>query len=261
MRNMRLTVAYDGTNYHGFQRQPEFHGPTIQGTLEKVWQELVGEDIRIYTAGRTDTGVHAAGQVVSFFSESRIPEEKLPKAFNSLLPRDIRILAAGTESEDFNARRSAKWKRYDYLIDNRPIPDVFTRLYACHEPVALNLAAMQEAAKHLQGKHNFKAFAAAGGASKTFERTLFLCRVKLEEGLIRITCIGDGFLYNMVRIIAGTLLEVGQGKIAPGDIAAIIASQDRKQAGETAPAHGLTLNYVHYGEESPNQVFPEMYGK
>lgn len=257
MRNIRLTIAYDGTNYHGFQRQPEFHGPTIQGTLEKVWQELVGEEIRIYTAGRTDTGVHAAGQVVNFFSESRIPEEKIPKAFNSLLPRDIRILEAGTESDEFNARKSARWKRYDYLIDNRPIPDVFKRLYACHEPVALNVAQMQEAGRLLEGKHNFKAFAAAGGASKTFERTLFLCRVVLEEerfksgGLVRITCIGDGFLYNMVRIIAGTLLEVGKGRIAPADIPAIIASQDRTRAGETAPAHGLTLTYVHYGEESP----------
>ena len=301
MRNIRLTIAYDGTNYHGFQRQPEFHGPTIQGTLEKVWQEVLGEEIRIFTAGRTDTGVHAAGQVVSFFSETRIPEEKIPKAFNSLLPRDIRILAASSESDDFNARRSAKWKRYDYLIDNRPIPDVFKRLYACHEPVALNVKNMQEAGKRLEGKHNFKAFASAGGTSKTFERTLYLCRVELVEGplqsmksierksgkigqigeigkigeigskqvsdkmrltegsargLIRITCIGDGFLYNMVRIIAGTLLEVGKGKISSADIPAIIESQDRKQSGETAPPHGLTLTYVHYGEENPRELFP-----
>ncbi|GAB6172251.1 tRNA pseudouridine(38-40) synthase TruA [Paradesulfitobacterium aromaticivorans] len=289
MRNIRLTIAYDGTNYHGFQRQPEFHGPTIQGTLEKVWQEVLGEEIRIFTAGRTDTGVHAAGQVVSFFSETRIPEEKIPKAFNSLLPRDIRILEARNEHEDFNARRSAKWKRYDYLIDNRPIPDVFRRLYACHEPIALNVKHMQEAAKHLEGKHNFKAFASAGGASKTFERTLFLGRVELEDepfksrvtrvgeigseqeledvrlsegnvrGMIRITCIGDGFLYNMVRIIAGTLLEVGKGKIDPSDIPVIIESQDRKQSGETAPPHGLTLTYVNYDAKKPQEIFPELY--
>lgn len=275
MRNLRLTLSYDGTNYHGFQRQPEFHGPTIQGTLEKVWKDLVGEEIHIYTAGRTDTGVHAAGQVINFMSESRIPQEKIPKAFNSLLPRDIRILAAKEEREDFHARMSAKWKRYDYLIDNRLIPDVFQRLYALHEPISLNVEAMQQASLLLAGRHNFHAFASAGGSSKTFERTLYICRVvkvtnkenknpfeiqgrKIQgRELLKITCIGDGFLYNMVRIITGTLLEVGRGRITPEDIPEIIRKQDRKKAGETAPAHGLTLTYVHYDEGEPKSIYPE----
>lgn len=261
MRNIRLTIAYDGTAYHGFQRQPEFHGQTIQGTLEKVWKALVGEEVHIYTAGRTDTGVHAAGQVINFFSNARIPKEKIPKAFNSLLPRDIRILQAMDEDEHFHARLSAKWKRYDYRIDNRPILDVFQRLYALHEPLPLDVSAMQAAARCLEGEHNFRAFAAAGVASKTFERTLYVCRLQPEGELLRLTCIGDGFLYNMVRIIAGTLREVGRGKILPEEIPDIVESRDRKRAGETAPAHGLTLTYVHYGEELPWDIYPEFKAK
>lgn len=257
MRNICLTIAYDGTAYHGFQRQPEFHGPTIQGTLAKVWKALVGEDIQIYTAGRTDTGVHAAGQVISFFSNARIPEGKIPKAFNSLLPKDIRILQARDEEEDFNARRSAQWKRYDYLIDNHPIPDVFQRLYALHEPVPLNLTAMQEASVFLEGKHNFQAFAAAGGSSKTFERILYVCRIQPDGRHLRLICVGNGFLYHMVRIIVGTLLEVGQGKLPAETLPDIIASRERKRAGETAPAHGLTLTYVNYGKEQPWDIYPD----
>ena len=258
MRNICLTIAYDGTNYHGFQRQPEFHGPTIQGTMEAVWQELTGETVRFYTAGRTDTGVHAAGQVVNFASGCRIPNGKIPKAFNSLLPYDIRVLAARDEREDFNARRSAAWKRYDYLIENRPIYDVFHRLYALHEPVPLNVAAMQEAASYLEGKHNFRAFAAAGGSSRTFERTLYCCKIELQGTLLRVMCIGDGFLYNMVRIIVGTLLKVGKGRMAPAEIPVILANGSRRAAGQTAPPNGLTLMYVHYGAESPLVVFPEL---
>lgn len=257
MRNIRLTVAYDGTLYHGFQRQPEFHGPTIQGTLEAVWKKLVDEDVTLNTAGRTDTGVHAAGQVVNFCTSARIPVDKIPKAFNSLLPRDIRILAAEIMPEEFHARYSARWKRYEYRIDNRPIPDVFTRLYALHEPIPLDLKKMQEAAKYLEGRHNFKAFSAAGGVSKTFERTLYVCRIEDEDQYLRITCIGDGFLYNMVRIISGTLLYVGKGRIQPDEIPDILLSQDRKRGGVTALAQGLTLSYVHYGDELPSEIFPE----
>jgi len=260
MRNLSLTLAYDGTSYHGFQRQPEFHGPTVQGALESAWKVLSGEEINMFTAGRTDTGVHAQGQVVSFLSESKIPLDKIPKAFNSLLPRDIRILAASEVDASFNARRSAKWKRYDYRIDNNQVPDVFRRLYAFHEPIPLNVQNMQVAAKHLEGEHNFRAFAAAGAMSKTFERQLYHCEVSCQNKLITVSCIGDGFLYNMVRIIVGTLLEAGKGRLAGEDVPAIIASQDRKRAGQTALAHGLTLTYVHYGAELPREIFSEMSG-
>lgn len=256
MRNIRLTMSYDGTAYHGFQRQPEFHGPTIQGTVEAIWLKLAGEAVKLNTAGRTDTGVHAAGQVINFLTQARIPDEKIPKAFNSLLPRDIRILAAQTVDPEFHARNSARWKRYDYRIDNRPIPDVFTRLYTLHEPIPLQVEGMKHAASLLEGMHNFKAFSAAGGSSKTFERTLYVCRVRELKGLLQITCIGDGFLYNMVRIIAGTLLDVGKGRIQAEEIPDILRSRDRNRAGVTARALGLTLSYVHYGPELPQEIFP-----
>lgn len=257
-RNVRLRLAYDGTYYHGFQRQPEFHGPTIQGSIEAVWKKLVHEEVTVNTAGRTDTGVHAAGQVINYSTSVRIPDHKIPKAFNSLLPRDIQVLEAQTVPEDFHARFSACWKSYDYWIDNRSIPDVFSRLYSLHEPVPLNLQRMQEAATYLEGRHDFKAFSSAGGTSKTFERTLYVCRVEQENGLLRITCIGDGFLYNMVRILAGTLIFAGKGRIKPADIPEIMLSQNRRRGGPTALARGLTLSYVHYGDEMPKDIFPNL---
>ncbi|ODA42165.1 tRNA pseudouridine(38-40) synthase TruA [Desulfosporosinus sp. BG] len=258
MRNIRLTVAYDGTNYHGFQRQDQTYGPTIQGTLEAVWKKLVEEEVTLATAGRTDAGVHASGQVVNFMTAARIPEEKIPKAFNSLLPRDIRILQAESVPHDFNARWSAKWKRYDYQMDNHRIPNVFLRLYASHVPIPLNVNQMQSAASFFEGHHNFKTFAAAGGASKTFERTIYRCQVKEDNGLIRVSCVGNGFLYHMVRIMVGTLMDVGKGRILPQEIPEIIASQERKRARIIAPAHGLTLAYVNYTEQSPFEVFKDL---
>ena len=258
MRNIRLKLSYDGTNYHGFQRQHESHGPTIQGTLESVWEKLAEEKVTLATAGRTDTGVHASGQVVNFMTSARFPEEKIPKAFNSMLPRDIRILQSDCVPEDFNARWSAKWKRYEYQIDNNLIPNVFTRLYASHVPIPLNIEQMQRAANLLEGRHNFKTFAAAGGASKTFERTIYRCLIKKEQGLLVISCVGDGFLYHMVRIIVGTLMDVGKGRIPPEEIPDIIASQERKRARMVAPAHGLSLTHVHYTDESPFEVFRDL---
>ena len=258
MRNIMLRLAYDGTNYHGFQRQPEEHGRTIQGELERVWKKLFAEDIKIVTAGRTDTGVHAAGQVVSFFSEALIPQEKIPKAMNSLLPGDIRILEAAEVNPEFNARKSAYWKRYDYLIDNRPIPDVFTRLYSFHVPLRLDVSKMQQAAYNLQGRHDFKAFAAAGSSAKSFIRTLYHCQVRQSAGTVTITCIGDGFLYNMVRIIAGTLIEIGKGKMPVSDLVEILERKDRTKAGMTAPALGLTLTYVNYDGSKPSEVFEDI---
>ncbi len=258
MRNIRLRLAYDGTNYHGFQRQEKTHGPTIQGTLESTWMRLVEEEVTLATAGRTDAGVHASGQVVNFMTLARIPDEKIPKAFNSLLPRDIRVLQADSVPDDFSARRSARWKRYDYCLDNHRIPDVFQRLYAAHVPVPLNLEKMQRAASFLEGRHNFKTFAAAGGESKTFVRTIYRCQVKEDHQFLKISCVGDGFLYHMVRIIAGTLMDVGKGRILAEDIPEIIASQERSRAREIAPAHGLTLAHVNYTDESPFDVFKDL---
>jgi len=259
MRNIRLKLAYDGTNYHGFQRQVQTVGPTIQGTLESVWAKLVDEEVTLAMAGRTDAGVHALGQIVNFKTTARIPEEKIPKAFNSLLPRDIRIHQAECVPDDFNARWSAKWKRYDYLLDNKPIQDIFKRLYAGHEPIPLNVTLMQQAACFFEGRHNFKTFAAAGGDSRRFERTIYRCQVnELKNRLIRVSCVGDGFLYHMVRIIVGTLMDVGKGRIFPGEIPEIIASQERKRARVIAPAQGLTLVHVNYTEESPFGFFQDL---
>jgi tRNA pseudouridine38-40 synthase len=251
MRNIRLILAYDGTGYHGFQRQQESHGPTIQGTLEKTWRVLTEERINISTAGRTDAGVHAAGQVVNFRSAVSIPAENIVKAFNSLLPREIRILKAQDETEGFHARLSAQWKRYDYLIFNKRIPDVFKRLYTMHEPIKLDAERMKSAAQLLEGRHNFRFFAASGGNSKTFERNLYCCQVQEEGDLLRVICIGDGFLYKMVRIIAGTLLQVGKGRLDIKEIPQLLVPLERKHIPIVAPAQGLTLTYVHYGGESP----------
>lgn len=257
MRNILLRLAYDGTNYHGFQRQPEEHGLTIQGELEKAWKKLFVEEIKVTTAGRTDTGVHAAGQVINFNSKVGIPEHKIPKALNSILPFDIRVLEAQVTSEVFNARLGAKWKRYDYRIDNGRIPNVFTRLYTLHEPVPLNILKMQQAATFMEGVHDFRAFAATGSSAKSFVRTLYHCRVRQIGEEILITCIGNGFLYNMVRIIAGTLLYVGKGRILPEEITDIIASQERIRAGKTVSASGLTLTLVNYDGNRPSNIFDD----
>ncbi len=258
MRNICLILAYDGTGYHGFQRQQAAYGPTVQGTLEKIWQVLTKEEISISTAGRTDAGVHAAGQVVNFRSAVSIPAENIAKAFNSLLPREIRVLKAQDVTDDFHARLSAQWKRYDYLIDNKRILDVFKRLYTLHEPLKLDTESMKSAALLLEGRHNFRFFAASGGSSRTFERNLYCCRVQKKEDLLRLICIGDGFLYKMVRIIAGTLLQVGKGRLDVTEIPQLLVLQERKQVPVVAPAQGLTLTYVHYGAESPWEVYPEL---
>ena len=258
MRNILLRLAYDGTNYHGFQRQPEEHGRTIQGELEKAWKKLFVEEIKVTTAGRTDTGVHAAGQVINFKSQVCIPQEKVPKALNSILPNDIRVLEAQDVSMDFSARLSAKWKRYDYRIDNGRIPDVFTRLYTLHEPVPLDIPKMQQAASLMEGIHDFRAFAATGSSAKSFVRTLYHCRVRELGREILVTCIGNGFLYNMVRIITGTLLYVGKGRILPGEIPAIMLSGDRTRAGKTVSASGLTLTIVNYDGEKPSSIFSDI---
>lgn len=246
MHNIKLIVEYDGTNYHGFQRQPDFHGPTLQGTLEAKLEQITGHPVNLAMAGRTDAGVHALGQVVNFRSTTRVPMDKMPKALNSLLPRDIRVKHAETVAEDFNARFSARWKRYIYTIDNSQIASVFTRLYSYHVPQPLNILAMQYAACLMQGKHNFKAFCATGSPVKSYVRNLMKCEIGHEGSLIRITCEADGFLYNMVRIISGTLVDVGKGKIDADAIPEILESGQRAQGGVTAPPQGLCLMHVEY---------------
>lgn len=245
MRNIKLVLEYDGTAYCGFQRQNGL--PTIQAELERAVAVITKSPANVIGAGRTDAGVHARGQVVNFRTSARMPAEKFVPALNSVLPADIRVLSAEEVPWEFHARYDACGKTYEYTIDTRPVPSVFLRNYAYHVPLALDLAAMRRGCGHIVGRHDFRSFAAACGGAKTFTREVKRCALEAEEGLVRITVEADGFLYNMVRIIVGTLILVGTGKLAPDDVARIRDAHDRRLAGPTAPAKGLCLVRVDYG--------------
>jgi len=250
--NILLTVRYDGTNYNGWQRQ-ENTPHTIQEVLEAALEVRLGAHHLITAAGRTDAGVHAFAMPCAFQCETlNIPPERLPLALNSLLPQDIRVTNARVVPDDFDSITSAVAKTYRYKLDNAEIPNVFTRYYAWHVHRPLDVAAMAEAAAHFVGIHDFKAFCAVGGSAKTSVREIFALDVVREADTISISVTGNGFLYNMVRIITGTLVDVGLGAKLPSDIPGIIASCDRKKAGQTAPACGLALINVDYGELAPN---------
>lgn len=243
-----MVLAYDGTNYAGWQVQ-EGQGwvMTVQGTVEKALSLITGEEgIRVTGAGRTDAGVHARGQVIHFDTESRIPINRFPVALNSVLPPDIRAYEAAEVAGDFHARYHAKEKTYRYTIDCGPVPDVFLRNYASYVPYQLNLPAMQEAAKAFLGTHDFRSFCASGSSVKNFVRTIRDLKICQSDFLIYVNITADGFLYNMVRIIVGTLLEVGRGKLPAGCIGELINAHDRSLAGPTAPAKGLCLEHVAY---------------
>lgn len=240
----KLTLAYDGTAYHGFQIQA--NALTVQHYLEKALDTLFGKTIRIEGAGRTDAGVHARGQVVSFAAPSLIPVDRLPAALNGILPEDIVITGAQLVKDGFSSRRDAQVKNYSYTIDNGPYPDVLKRLYAWHVARPLDLKAMRKGASLLPGKHDFKAFQAAGSKVKTTVRTLYNLDLTIEGNFIILHFSGDGFLYKMVRNITGTLVEVGIGRINAEEICRILEEGSRKLAGATAPARGLCLEKVLY---------------
>ena len=246
MRNIKLTLAYDGTNYHGFQVQKGTGLKTIQGTLEKALSILTKEEISVIGSGRTDAGVHARGQVVNFFSNSRIPVERFPLAINSLLPASIVVREAEEVAADFHARFSAKRKTYGYTFYNDRVMNPFWRYYAYHMPVELDWTEMSKGCLLFRGKHDFKGFCAGGTAVKDFVRTIYACSLEKEGEILKFTITGDGFLYNMVRIIGGTLLEIGQGKRAAEEITALLKKGERKSAGVTLPPHGLCLLSVDY---------------
>jgi len=262
MRNIKIVVEYDGTGYHGWQSQ--VNANTVQGVLGDAVRRITGENCGIIGASRTDVGVHAVGQVANFITGSKIPVERFPQALNSALPDDIVVKAAEEVGLDFHSTYSANGKRYRYLIHNSPFPSALLRHRAFHVTQPLDVDAMQEACRHFLGTHDFSAFRASGSRVKTSERTIFEVSVRkrgdgsaASQGdngtvppflpvLVEFEILGSGFLYNMVRIIAGTLAEVGAGKRSPGDMPAIIESRDRKKAGKTAPAHGLYLVEVYY---------------
>lgn len=246
-RNLKLTVAYDGTRFHGFQRQAGRDMPTVQQALEEAWNRLTGEAVKVIGAGRTDAGVHALGQVVNFRTGvSSIPVERVPHAFNSVLPRDVAVLDCAEAPSSFHARFDARSKLYEYRVLNRTFPSPVERLYTYHVSAPLDVEAMQEGARLLVGTHDFSAFAGSGAKGRSPVRTLTRCCVWREGEQVRFAVEGDGFLYRMVRNIVGTLLQVGLGKEEPRWVGEVLASRNRAKAGPTVPAHGLYLVAVFY---------------
>lgn len=246
MRNIKLTIEYDGKDFNGWQKQPD--KLNIQGNLEKVISELTKEKIEIIGSGRTDAGVHAIGQVANFKTNSKIPIEKFPIAINSRIKNSIRIKGAEEVDERFHSRYNCKKKTYLYVIDNSKYGSAIYRNLEYHFKEKLNVEKMNEAAQNFVGEHDFKAFKSSGTSSKSSVRTIYKAKVWKDENSekIYIELTGNGFLYNMVRIISGTLIEVGLGNINPEDILKIINSKNRQNAGKTLPPQGLYLKSVEY---------------
>lgn len=244
MHNIKLTLQYDGTAYHGWQTQE--NAVTVQATVENVIKKLTGTKPQLIGCGRTDTGVHAKKYICNFKSETSIPCDKLPYALNSQLPGNIVCTHAEYADRNFDSRKSAKGKTYTYLIANSQYRNVFYTTRAWHYRYKLDIEEMRKAARHFLGTHDFIGFAASGFTVKTTVRTITDIKIDSNGDIISISVTGNGFLYNMVRIIAGTLVFAGNGKIKPEDIPDIIASKERKRAGITAPACGLYLTEVFY---------------
>ena len=239
MRNIKLKIEYDGKDFNGWQKQP--NKLNIQGEIERAIGEITGEKINLIASGRTDAGVHSLGQIANFKTNSNIPIEKVPIAINTKLKRSIRITEA-----DFHSRYNCKKKTYRYLINNSENGTAIYRNLQYNFSEKLDEKKMNEAIKFFFGEHDFKVFKASGTSSKSSVRTIYSGTVERQGDLVIIELTGNGFLYNMVRIIAGTLLEVGIGKIKPEEIKNIIASGDRERAGKTLPPQGLYLVNVEY---------------
>lgn len=245
MRNIKITIEYDGKNFAGWQTQPGKE--SIQGELKKAIFDITGEEVEVIGSGRTDAGVHALGQVANFHTDSSIDVSKIPYALNAKLKNSIVIKKAEEVSDRFHSRYNVKQKTYMYIIRNAEFPSALNRYREFHVPQGLNFENMEEALSYFKGTHDFKGFMSSGGnKKKTTVRTLTKCSIKKKNEIITIELTGDGFLYNMVRIICGTIVDVGLGKIDASDIPAIIESKDRKKAGRTLPPHGLYLKEVKY---------------
>lgn len=245
MKRVLLTVAYDGTNYHGWQVQPNV--ATIESTLNDALSTLFQEEIKVIGASRTDTGVHALGNIAVFDTQSAIPAEKVSYALNRRLPDDIRIQSSWEVPPDFHPRHQNSRKTYMYQILNREFPIPVYRLYSHFTYVPLDTRLMQSAADYLKGEHDFKSFCSVNTAAGTTVRTIYDISVRKTGDMISILVTGSGFLYNMVRIIAGTLMEAGKGAILPETVPDILKALDRSKAGPTAPACGLTLVKYEFG--------------
>ena len=251
--NYKLTLQYDGTKLNGWQKQGNTDN-TIQGKLEAILEKMYGQYVEIHGSGRTDAGVHALGQVANFHAPADAVTEKMKvylteeikATLNEYLSKDIRVLSVELVDERFHARLTAKAKTYEYRIDNGEIANVFQRKYVMREETPLNLEAMRQATGCLIGTHDFKTFCANKKMKKSTVRTIYSIHIEEKEGIVSIKYNGNGFLYNMVRILTGTLIEVGRGKRKPEEMQEIIKAQDRGAAGFTAPAQGLFLVEVEY---------------
>lgn len=252
-RRIRLTVAYDGTRYAGWQVQP--NGLAVQEVLDRCISEFLGTEIHTLGASRTDAGVHALGNVAVFDTRARMPADKFAYALNTRLPEDIRIQRSEEVSLDFHPRFCETVKTYEYRILNRRFPDPTRRLNSFHWYGSLDLEAMRRGAVLLVGTHDFKGFATVNPQARSTVRTIYKTELWKEEDMIRFRITGNGFLYNMVRIIVGTLLEIGKGAMRAEQITEILSSGDRSKAGPTARAHGLTLVEIRYPEEEKGLYF------
>lgn len=247
MRNIKLIIEYDGTDYAGWQLQrkrPETK--TLQETLEKTLQKILQERVGLVASGRTDAGVHAQAQTVNFKTRSEIPLPKLERALNGLLPKDIAVISAREAALDFHSRFKAKSKLYRYTILNRPQRSAFLRNTVYFYPYPLDVRLMQREAKVLLGRHDFSAFKASDKKERGSIRTIKRLKVWRDQDLIHIDVEADGFLYNMVRNIAGTLIDIGRQRLKSGQLKRILSARDRRLAGPTAPANGLSLIKVNY---------------
>lgn len=244
---VKMVVAYDGTAYHGWQIQP--NGISIQQVLNETLSELLGEEITVTGASRTDAGVHSLGNVCVFDTTTRMPAEKISYALNQRLPEDIVVQESCEVDESFHPRFSKSRKTYEYRILNRKMRMPTRRLDTYFFHYDLNLEAMQRAASYVVGVHDFKSFCSANSQSETTVREIYSCTVEKEGDIITIRVTGNGFLYNMVRILAGTLIQIGDGRKSPEDMIKILEACDRGAAGPTAPACGLTMIGLEYEEK------------
>lgn len=253
MRNIRLLLAFDGTDFHGWQRQQ--NALSVQQVLEDTLRDITKSSTPVIGVGRTDAGVHARRYTCNFHTDCAIPAEKVPFALNALLPDSITVLEAQDAPPGFHARFDALGKHYRYRILNTRHPDPFERSYAFFYPQALDVGLMQAAAADLVGTHDFSAFCAAGATTKTSVRTIYKAEVGERDGRITLDLYGNGFLYNMVRIITGTLLYIGNGKLPPDCIPALIAGKTRKESGITVPPQGLFFMEAFYeGKNPPDSI-------
>ncbi len=243
-RRVLLTVSYDGTKYAGWQRQ--LNALAVQQVIEEALQSLTGESMRVTGASRTDAGVHALGQRAHFDTSSTIPPDKFPFALNTRLPEDIRITSGYEAPPDFHARFDAIGKTYHYRVHNAPHASALWRDFCAHVPQKLDLDAMRESLLSLVGTHDFAAFEAAGGTAKTTVRTIESAELAQQGEMLTLTVKGNAFLYNMVRIIAGTMLDIGMGRLGKDAFKRALETRDRLSLGITAPAKGLELHEVRY---------------